>query len=158
MKFLTAVVSTLLFAGIAFTAAAGETVKVTDISKPAKLSTVKEGTLRSAPYKLSEFPEMFKDMPCVIAPRGNGQKPGSAFSFTIDKPATVYLFVHVRGNCAPEGWTKTDMKATWLVGKAKYPDVIYKKDFAAGKVEIPAHNGKQGNTYGVPHMAVVVAK
>ena len=158
MKLLSAVMSTLLFAGIAFTATAEGTVKITDISKPAKQSTVKVGTLRSAPYKLSVFPDMFKGKPCVIAPRGKGAKPGITFSFNIDKPATIYLFVHKRGNYAPKGWEKTDMKATWLVGKAKYPDLIFKKDFPAGKVDIPTHTGKQGSNYGVPHMAVIVVK
>lgn len=150
----------LVGVGGAFGAFAAE-LKVTDISKPGKLTSLKAGTIRSTPYKVSKFPEELKGLPCVFVPRGSGGKPGMKFSFTVNEPVTVYIFVHARGGYVPEGWTKTDLKAQWLVAKNVYKDDVYKKDFPAGKVEIPEHTGTQQKNkppYGVAHLAVIKAK
>jgi hypothetical protein len=77
----------------------------------------------------------------------------------IDKPATVYIAVHQRGDAGlPAGWEKTDKKMTWTPGKGAQPDVFYRKDFQAGKVEIPGHAGKDGGNFGAPHLAVIGSK
>ncbi len=94
-------------------------------------------------------------------PRGNGGRPGAKYSFNVNEPVTVYIFVHTRGDYVPKGWTKTDMKAQWLVSKNVYKDDVYKKDFPAGKVEIPQHSGtrqKNKPPYGVAHLAVIKVK
>jgi hypothetical protein len=135
-------------------------LKITEISSPGKLTTLKVNTPRSLPYKVSEIPEILQNLPCVSLPRGSGNNPGPQFSFTINKPATVYLLVHMRGDYAPEGWDKTDMSAHWLVGKGVYNDAIFKKDFPAGKVLVPAHTGrdKGKGPYGVAHLAAIQEK
>lgn len=160
MKLAKLLAATLIGVGGAFGAFAAE-LKVTDVSKPGKLAKLKIGTTRSTPYKVSKLPEQLKGLPCVYLPRGTGGKPGKNFSFNVNKPVTVYILVHVRGGYAPKGWTKTDLKAQWMVNKGVYKDGVYKKDFPAGKVEIPAHTGtKQKNKppYGVAHLAVIKVK
>jgi hypothetical protein len=157
MKIAKTMIVTILAGFTAVTGFANE-LKVSELSKGAKLTTVKEGVMRSAPYKLAKFPDFMKELPCVIIPRGKGNVPGAAFSFTIDQPATIYLLVHVRGKFAPEGWEKTEYKAVWLVNNSPYKDEIFKKDFPAGKVEIPEHAGKAGTVFGVGNMAVIQVK
>ena len=135
-------------------------LKITEISKPAKLAKLNIGIFRSRPYTVSKIPKLLEDLPCIILPRGTGNKPGPQFSFTINKPATIYLFVHNRGKFAPEGWEKTELTANWLVNKSTYSDAVFKKDFPAGKVVIPEHKGTSTGKppYGVAHLAVIQDK
>ncbi|MCF6174574.1 MAG: hypothetical protein L3J71_02280 [Victivallaceae bacterium] len=157
-SFKTLIVALLTIAVVTGTIAGD--VKITDISRTAKLTKLNIGIFRSKPYKVSKIPEILKNLPCIILPRGTGNKPGLQFSFTIDKPATIYLFVHKRGKFAPAGWDKTELTANWLVGKSVYSDAIFKKDFPAGKVVIPEHKGTSAGKppYGVAHLAVVKEK
>ena len=53
------------------------------------------------------------------------------------------------------GWTKIDEKCSWKNNSETYTDSIYTKDFPAGVAEIPAHNGKLGNSFGIPNAVVV---
>jgi hypothetical protein len=147
--------------GVGLSAGAfADDLKITEVSKPAKLTKLKIGIPRSAPYKVSKIPGQFNNLPCIILPRGTGVKPGPKFSFKISKPATVYIFVHKRGKFAPESWKKTKLTANWQVHKSIYHDAIFKKDFPAGKVEVPAHKGTIAGKppYGVAHLAVIKAK
>jgi hypothetical protein len=157
-SFKTLIVALLTIAVVTVTIAGD--VKITDISKTAKLTKLNIGIFRSRPYKVSKIPEILKNLPCIILPRGSGSKPGPAFSFTIDKPATIYLFVHKRGKFAPAGWEPTKLTANWLVHKSTYNDAVFKKDFPAGKVIIPEHKGTIASKplYGVAHLAVIQAK
>ncbi|MBS1370335.1 MAG: hypothetical protein HPZ91_10310 [Lentisphaeria bacterium] len=110
-------------------------------------------------FAFVEFPAFLKDLPLISAPRGASDKPGASYSFTLKKPAKLYLLIQDRGTPAiPEGWTREEGKVTWTVGPNKQTDSIYSKEFPAGTVEIPAHNGKQGNAYGVPNAAVIQYK
>jgi len=139
---------------------AADAIKITPLSKSAKLDVVKIGTNRANPYKLSKFPEQLKGLPCVAIDRGYEKEPGLSYQFTISKPAIIYILVHKRGGYAPEGWTKTNMKSEWEVRKdAIIHDDIYMKEFPAGKVVIPAHSGIAPNgIYGAGHMAVIKEK
>ena len=92
----------------------------------------------------------------MSVPRGRFNAPGAGYSFTLKKPATVYLLVQDRGKPdIPEGWKAEEGKAVWRLGNVRHSDLIYSREFPAGTVEIPAHNGKQGTSYGVPHAAVI---
>jgi hypothetical protein len=100
-------------------------------------------------------------LPCVSVPRGDATKPGTAFRFTIDRPATVYLLVHKRGGYVPKGWQSTKLKARWQVAQYTVTDLIFRKDFPAGEVAIPAHQGLTASgkpPYGVGHLAVIQSK
>ena len=66
--------------------------------------------------------------------------------------ATVYLLVHDRGTpTIPADWKKTSMKVQWSAGA----DTVYEKQVKAGKIEVPAHNGKADGNYGIPCAVVI---
>ena len=103
-------------------------------------------------YKIKEWASALKRLPSAVIPRGNWTRKAPGFQFTIDAPAVVYLAVHNRGDYTPpKGWKKTDITVTWYT----CTDTVYMKSFAAGVVDIPGHNGKNGSNYGVPHTAFV---
>jgi hypothetical protein len=114
----------------------------------------------STSLPIVEFPKMLEGLPCVTIARGETGAPAPGFAFTVDKPVTVYLAVHDRGDAGlPVGWEKTDMRICWTAGGGgTYTDTIYNKDFPAGKVEVPGHQGKAGPYYGIPNMAIVSGK
>lgn len=89
----------------------------------------------------------------VSIERGDKDKPGKAYSFSIDRKADVYIAVNaVSGYVPPKDWKKTEYVITWDT-----EDVVYKKTFNAGMVQIPENTGRDvtGN-YGIPHMAIIV--
>jgi hypothetical protein len=104
-----------------------------------------------------EFPKTLEGLPCVTVNRGESNVPAPGFSFTVDKPVTVYLAVHDRGDAGlPAGWEKTDLRIKWRPGQgAALTDTLYRKDFPAGKVEVPGHAGKSAQYFGIPNMAIV---
>jgi hypothetical protein len=95
-------------------------------------------------------------LPCVTVGRGSSDSPGAGYAFAVDRPVTVYLAVHDRGKVElPAGWTKTADRLRWKAGTAAFTDTIHRRDFPAGRVEIPGHAGKEGAYYGLPHMAII---
>lgn len=109
-------------------------------------------------YQFVSFPESFSQASYVTVLRGNPKAPGAAYSFTVDKPVTVYLSVLEKGKPTLEGWEKTSHKISWSVGR-EFTDLVYKKDFGAGTVQIPEHNGSSDDgTFGIPHAAIVIPK
>lgn len=107
-------------------------------------------------FVFGEFPAFLKDLPLISVPRGASNRPGAGYSFVLKKPAKLYLLVQDRGTPAiPEGWRKEEGKTVWSAGSARFTDSIYSKQFPAGTVEIPAHDGKQGNSFGVPNAVVI---
>lgn len=107
-------------------------------------------------HKISKLPDELKGATTVLAGRGDASSPGRGYSFKVDKNVEVYLAVHDRGRTSPgAGWTRTDLRITWMGGE--HSDTVYKKAFAPGIVSVPAHRGKEGANYGVPHMAFVKA-
>ncbi|MPN10634.1 hypothetical protein SDC9_157929 [bioreactor metagenome] len=105
---------------------------------------------------ISALPDSLKNKPMFSVPRGVGSAPGAAYSVTLDKPAKAYLLVHDRGTTAiPDGWTKEEGKVSWKSGNMPFTDSVYSWEVPAGKLEIPAHNGKEGNAFGIPNAVVV---
>jgi len=110
-------------------------------------------------FAIAEIPDSLKGLPMVSVPRGDGSKPGAAFSYTLAKPAKVYLLVHNRGKVTlPEGWTKEEGKVTWKSGATPFTDTVYSRECPAGKLDVPAHDGKEGNTFGIPNAIVIAYK
>jgi len=110
-------------------------------------------------FTIAEIPDYLKGLPMVSIPRGDGSKPGAAFSYTLAKPAKVYLLVHNRGKATlPEGWTKEEGKVTWKSGPTPFTDTVYSKECPAGKLDVPAHDGKEGNAFGIPDAIVIAGK
>jgi hypothetical protein len=138
--------------------------KGTEVPAPvsAAASEVKVGTLGPASsrcngsYEITEIPPSLAGLPCVTVGRGPTDAPGAGYAFEADRPVTVYLAVHDRGKVdLPAGWTKTADRLRWKAGTAAHTDTIYRRDFPAGRIEIPGHAGKEGAYYGLPHMAIV---
>ena len=142
--------------------AAGKIVAVTGISDGGKVTTAvaKSPRVSDNKYAYHKLPPELAGAVSIYVPRGDGKKEGIAYSFVIDNPATVYLLVHQRGTPAiPAEWTKTGLKAGWTTSGMDFDDAVYKKDFPAGKVEIPAHNGKDAaGYYGIPHAAIIIPR
>jgi len=122
----------------------------------------KSMTRCSDQYAIVDIPEAYLGLLCVTIDRGSFTAPAPGFSFEVDKPVTVYLVVHQRGEPnLPEGWQKTDHQVHWMSGPGAtgkgttQTDQVYRRDFPAGKVEIPGHNGADGRNYGCPHMAII---
>ncbi len=109
-------------------------------------------------YKFVTIPEVFSQAIYVTVLRGNAKAPGAAYTFTVDKPVTVYLCVLDKGKPTLEGWEKTAHKISWSAGR-EFTDLVYKKDFATGVISVPEHNGSSDDgTFGIPHAAVVIPK
>ncbi|MBI4977255.1 MAG: hypothetical protein HZC28_07215 [Spirochaetes bacterium] len=110
-------------------------------------------------FDFDELPESLIGLRYVAIERGEQTKPGSGYTFNVNKPVTAYLFVMDAGGYIPEGWEKTTLRSKWNFQKLyAFTDVVYAKDFAAGSIIIPPHAGKSGANYGVPHLVVVREK
>lgn len=113
-------------------------------------------------YRVVDLPGEFQGLPAVAIPRGDSKKPGAAYSFEIDAPATVFIGVQRRGQSAPPaGWEPAkNIKLEWSgrAGGSPSRDLVFKKDFPAGTVTIPRHLGQAGLDYGLPHIAFVQTK
>jgi len=112
-------------------------------------------------YPLVEIPETLRGAVCVTAARGDLHAPGAGYTFTVDRPATVFLAVHQRGHpVLPKGWTRTSLQMKWKTptGDRLYTDTVWRRDVEPGPVTVPPHLGRERTFYGLPHMAVVVPK
>lgn len=87
-------------------------------------------------------------------------EPVPGFSFQVDRPVTVFIAVHDRGTpTIPADWTLQVEKVKWRVDLTTVlTDSLYHREFDAGSVEIPGHDGLSGSWYGVPHMVFVKAR
>jgi hypothetical protein len=102
--------------------------------------------------EIAQLPAGFDKFDVVSPKRGNPQKPGMAYHFDVNQPVTVYLLVEKIGDAQLDSaWVKTTNSVVWTGGA----DVVYQRKFPAGSVSIPPHNGKQGDRFGVPHLAFV---
>lgn len=112
-------------------------------------------------YAIGMLPESLRGHPYVTIDRGEMDKPGAGYSFTVNTAVTVYLAIQERGKpTLPEGWEQTLYRLEYIVplttgGTRKHYDAIYKKAFPPGKVEIPPHDGTDGKYYGLPHLAII---
>jgi hypothetical protein len=123
-----------------------------------KVQTLSASAARcSGSLAILEFPKTLEGLPCVTVGRGETNVPAPGYTFTVDKPVTVFLAVHDRGDAGlPAGWEKTDLRIKWQPGQgAAHTDTLYRKDFPAGKVEVPGHQGRAGRYFGIPNMAIV---
>jgi len=118
--------------------------------------TLKKGGLRtSRSNEIMTIPAELDGAPCVTVERGDTGIAGAGYKFKVNKAATVYLAVHVRGGYAPpEPWKITDMKIKWDKGT----DTVYSAEFPAGEITVPSHTGMEGSFSGLPNMAVIVPK
>lgn len=84
-------------------------------------------------------------------------EPAKGYSFTIDRPATVYVTVDKTGVATLNGsWTRVDAEFKSEINSKVVTESVYMKDFESGKVDIPENNGNERGVYGMPNAAVVV--
>lgn len=90
----------------------------------------------------------------VSTERELNTKPGNPFTFSIDQKSDVYLVVDpATGYIPPADWKKTD-----LVLVSDREELVYRRKFNPGKVQIPANTGQDNKGFfGIPHAAIVVA-
>ena len=123
-------------------------VKVSELTGGAKQSTLElkaKNRVANGAFTVTAIPARFAGLTIVSVPRGQGNQPGAGYSVTIDRPAAVYLFVHNRGKATlPEGWAKVPGIVEWEANGQPNTDTVYLKEFPAGKIEVPAHDGKDG--------------
>jgi hypothetical protein len=116
----------------------------------------KSGNRCSGSNPLAEVPEAYVGLPCATLERGSYAVAAPGYVLEVDRPVTVYLAVHDRGKPKlAEGWEKTDQHIRWKGGANTYADTVYQKKFAAGKIEIPGHDGTDGHNFGLPNMAII---
>lgn len=134
-----------------------ETIRVTNLSSP-ELRVQRNPIRMIMGNIVVQAPETFEKALFIAAPRDNAYAPGMGYSFTIDKPATVYIAVHRRGKpTILPGWEKASEVFNW--GHSGHgdmsSDIVYRKDFPAGVVNIPPHDGFNGKMYGIPHLTII---
>jgi hypothetical protein len=100
-------------------------------------------------FEFTKLPRQLRGLSSVTIDRGDFHKPAPGYSFTVDRAVTVYLTVDARGKLdLGDKWKKTPMNASWA-GRA---DLIYVRDFKAGRVDIPPHDASHlKDAYGLPH-------
>ncbi len=92
----------------------------------------------------------------VTVPRGDMNRPGVGYSFSVNQPVRVYLAVHDRGMPEiPPPWKPSGWHLRWRHGDV-YTDTVYVAEFSSGTIVIPEHTGKnERGHYGVPHLCFV---
>jgi|GEM_PF-748049 len=143
----------------------GAEVQITELPGHlnATLGKLEKGSKRLADvYDIESVPDELRGQLYVTIARGEWDKLGAGYSFRVNQPVTVYLAVQERGNpTLPEGWEQTFYRLEYFApmkdgGRRRCFDSIWKKNFPAGKIEIPPHDGTDGRYFGVPNMAIVV--
>jgi len=108
-------------------------------------------------FEITAIPEELKGACFLAVARGDSKKAGAGYEFTVDKAGTLYLLAQDRGGLAEiEDWTKTELVTRWAIRAWEGKDIVYSKTVSAGeKVVVPSHTGKDGATYGIPHMVLI---
>jgi len=103
----------------------------------------------------SPLPEPLNKCRRIAVRRGNTRAPGCGFKVSVDQPVTAYLAVHDRGKAElPGNWKKTELRLDWGLGT----DSVYRSEFPAGEIAVPAHTGKDAGHSGLPHLLLVMPK
>ena len=105
---------------------------------------------------ISKLPARLAHLPRVTVDRGDWHRAAPGYSFSVDKPVTVFLAVDQRGKPKLDGaWKSTDLTLTW--GQS-HQDIVYQREFAPGKIEIPTNDTEHiAGSFGMPHMAFVAS-
>lgn len=116
------------------------------------------GIRTSDQFEFSELPQHLTRLPRVTIDRGDWYDPAPGYSFSVDKPVTVFLAVDQRGKPTLDAeWKRSDQSVSW--GGGRYKDVLYSREFPAGRIEIPANQTKHNaDAFGMPHTAFVRAE
>ncbi|NQU45252.1 glycoside hydrolase family 16 protein [bacterium] len=119
---------------------------------------LEEGATRAAGMtaNYTSVPDQLLGSEAVIVRRVSATEAPVPWTLAVSQLVTVYLLVQERGDPGlPAEWEKTDMTATWKAGEHSYKDIVYRRDFEAGEVDIPTHQGKMGEWSAFPHVVIV---
>jgi len=103
---------------------------------------------------LTELPAGFERWEMISATRGAPNKPGAVYDFSVNQPVRIHLLVEDCGDYSPGAdWRleSAGAAAKWKGGS----DKIYRREFPAGEIAIPAHTGREGDRFGAPHLVFV---
>jgi O-glycosyl hydrolase len=103
--------------------------------------------------QISDLPQDLSVFEMVYGRGGAPGKPGAAYNFILDRPAKVFLLAEERGGYRPAGWVDTGRR----LKRGDRFDHLYVRNFPAGRVDVPAHEGTEGGQYGPPHVAFVAS-
>lgn len=104
-------------------------------------------------FAIDSLPAYLDDAVMVTFPRG-ANAPVPAFSFDSTIALSVYLAVHDRGTpTIPPEWILQPGRVVWRTSNTNVlGDKVYRRDFPAGTIDIPGHDGFSGPFFGVPHI------
>ena len=102
-------------------------------------------------FPITRLPPELARLPRVTVDRGDYHQPAEGYGFRISAAATVFLAVDSRPKIElGPGWEKTHLEVQW---EGTYTDTVYRKAFAAGRVEVPGHAiPHKPDAYGLPHI------
>ena len=109
---------------------------------------------------VEKYPKEFSGSAVIVTDRGDSRKPGAGLVFTVDRPVTVFMCVNARGKPAiPTEWEKGKLTVRWKAGNGTLKmDHVYVRRFEIGRVELPQHEGMEGQDFGLPHLVFVKAE
>ncbi len=153
----------VMFLGVSALLLAAD-VQISNLPGNAKISRMgmnsKDRTNNKYGASITAVPEMLNGLQMISVPRGVGNAPTAGYSFTIDKPATVYMLVedHGKVDLSKEWKLEKDQFVKWKYNMAEGRDFVYSRQYPAGKVEIPVHNGHDPSRYAIPNAALIKAE
>lgn len=105
-------------------------------------------------FPINELPDALRNLARVTIARGDYHDPAPGYTFAVNQDVLVYLAVDDRPVAElGAGWEKTPLTIAW---GGSYSDHVYRRQFPAGRVEIPGHPlPHKATDYGVPHLAFV---
>ncbi len=111
-------------------------------------------------FPLEQMPPALSGQTYLCIRRGEQTVRAPGYAFCVNRRVTVHLLVSEHGGFTPPGWRKTGMRARWRDAQGRLvEDTIYARDFEAGPIVIPPHEGRSAdNCFGIPHSCVVAAR
>lgn len=105
-------------------------------------------------FEITQLPDELASLTAVTIARGDYHDPTPGYRFTANRPVVVHMAMDARGAPDPgEGWEKTDLRLQW---GGSYKDVVYRRAFRAGPIDVPARDDKhEGGHYAVPNLCFV---
>jgi hypothetical protein len=98
------------------------------------------------------LPDQLRDLEIVSAKRGSLSAPGLAYNILVNQPVTLFLAVEIHGDYTPgPDWQPAGFTLAWDGGS----DRVFKRDFPAGRINLPAHTGLADGRHGAPHLVFV---
>ncbi len=105
-------------------------------------------------YEITRLPAELAPLAAVTIDRGDYHEPAPGYAFTVNQEVVAYLAMDARGTPDPgAGWRRTTLGLEW---GGQYRDVVYRRTFAKGRIEIPGRSDKhKGGHFALPNTCFV---